>query len=144
MTDFALSPLQAFTFENLEWDLTPPEGGFVRSGTLDVSALTAAQHYPNGFVLSGLVLAKNTSTNLLQPYIAAGANGTGTPIGLLRASVPITRLVGGTNRTKVGVAVLCHGVVDSTKLPYTSGNAAAGGFADTAGKTALPLILWAA
>jgi len=144
MTDFQLSPNQAFSFENLEWDLTPPEGGFVRSGTLDVSALNAAQIYPEGYIKSGLVLAKNTSTNLLVPYIAAGANGTGTPFGLLRASVPVTRLIGGTNRTKIGVAVLAHGVVDSTKLPYTSGNAAAGGFADAAAKTALNLILWAA
>lgn len=144
MTDFTLSPNQAYTFENLEWDLTPPEGGFVRSGTLDVSALTAAQHYPNGYILSGLVLAKNTVSNKLVPYIAAGANGAGTPIGLLRASVPVTRLIGGTNRANIGVAVLAHGVVDSTKLPYTSGNAAAGGFIDSAGKTALNLILWAA
>jgi len=144
MTDFQLSPNQAYSFENLEWDLTPPEGGFVRSGTLDISALTAAQHFPNGYVLSGLVLAKNTVTNKLVPYIAAGANGAGTPFGLLRASVPVTRLIGGTNRTAVGVAVLAHGVVDSTKLPYTSGNAAAGGFIDAAGKTALNLILWAA
>jgi len=144
MTDFTLSPIQAYTFENLEWDLTPPEGGYVRSGTLDVSALTAAQHYPNGYVMSGLVLAKNTSTGFLVPYIAAGANGTGTPFGLLRASVPVTRLIGGTTRTKIGVAALAHGVVDSTKLPYTSSNAAAGGFIDAGGKTALNLILWAA
>jgi hypothetical protein len=144
MTDFTLSPVQAYTFENLEWDLTPPEGGFVQGGTLDVSALTAAQIYPNGYILSGLVLAKNTATGFLVPYIAAGANGTGTPFGLLRASVPVTRLVGGTNRAKIGVAVLRHGVVDPTKLPYTSGNAAAGGFIDTAGKTALNLILWTA
>jgi len=144
MTDFTMAPTLAYSFEDLSWDLTPPEGGFVRSGTLDVSALNAAQHFPNGVVLSGLVLAKNTTTNLLVPYIAAGANGTGTPYGLLRASVPVTRLVGGSNRTKIGVAALAHGVVDSTKLPYTSANAAAGGFIDAAGKTALNLILWAA
>jgi len=143
MTDFAMAPSQAVTFENLEWDLTPPESAFVRSGTLDVSSLTQAQHYPNGYVLSGLVLAKNTVTNLLVPYIAAGANGAGTPYGLLRASVPVTRYGNG-NRTKIGVACLAHGVVSSSKLPYTSGNAAAGGFIDAAGKTALNLILWEA
>src|SRR3954471_7066661 len=116
MTDFQMTPVQAFTFENLEWDLTPPEGGFVRSGTLDVTALTAAQHYPNGYVQSGLVLAKNTVSNLLVPYIAAGANGAGTPFGILRASVPVSRLVGGTTKAKVGVAVLAHGVVSAGKL----------------------------
>lgn len=144
MTDFILSPTQAWTFENLEWDLTPPEGGFVLSGTLDVSALNAGQHYANGYVQSGMVLAKNTSTNLLVPYITGGANGAGTPAGLLRASVPITRFMGGTNRTRVGVALLVHGVVSQAKLPYTSGNAAAGGFVDAGARTALPLIYWAA
>lgn len=145
MTDFTMSPLQAYTFENLEWDLTPPEGGFVLSGTLDVASLNAAQIFTStGYIKSGLVLARRSTDQLLVPYIAAGANSTGTPIGLLRASVPVTRLLGGTNRTKIGVAVLAHGVIDSTKLPYTSGNAAAGGFWDAGAKTALPLILQAA
>lgn len=144
MTDFTMSPVQAYTFENLEWDLTPPEGGFVLGGTLDISALNATQIYPNGYIKSGLVLARRTTDQLLVPYIAAGASGAGTPIGLLRASVPVTRLVGGTNRTKIGVAVLAHGVINSTLLPYTSGNAAAGGFWDAGAKTALPLILQAA
>lgn len=144
MTDFVLSPNSAVTFENLEWDLTPPEGGFVLGGTLDVSALNAAQHYPNGYVQSGLILAKNTVSNLLVPYIAAGANGAGTPAGILRASVPVTRALGGTNRARIGVALLVHGVVSQSKLPYTSGNAAAGGFVDAGARTGLPLIYWAA
>jgi hypothetical protein len=91
-----------------------------------------------------MVLAKNTVSNLLVPYITAGANGAGTPAGILRASVPITRFSGGTNRTRVGVALLVHGVVSQAKLPYTSGNAAAGGFVDAGARTGLPLIYWAA
>lgn len=143
MTNFQLSPTSAFTFENLEWDLTPPDGGFVRGGTLDISAFNAAQHFPEGFIKSGLVLAQRTTDQLLVPYIAGGASGAGTPFGIQRASVPVARY-GSTNRTRIGVGVLAHGVVKVSKLPYTSANAAAGGFLDAAAKTALPLILWEA
>lgn len=142
MTDFSLSPVSTFTFEDLRWDLTPPEGGFVISGTLDVSALTAAQHFPNGYVPSGLVLARRTSDQLLIPYLDAGTGGASTAVGVLRASLPVTRFVGGGNRTKLGVALLVHGVVDTAKLPFTSSNAAAGGYLDANGKVDLPLVYW--
>lgn len=145
MTDFVVSPNQAFTFENLEWDLTPPEGSYVMGGTLDVAALNAAQHYPNGYVQSGLILARRTSDNLLVPYLDASATaGVNTAVGVLRASVPVTRFVGNTNRAKVGVAMLVHGMVSISKLPFTVGNAAAGGYIDAAGQTDLKLIYWAA
>ena len=145
MTDFAVSPSQAFTFENLEWDLTPLNGGFVLSGTLDVASLNASQHYANGYVASGLVLAKRTSDNLLVPYLDASATaGVNQAFGILRASVPITRFVGGGNRTKVGVAVLVHGMVSLSKLPFTSGNAAAGGYIDANGQADLRNVYFAA
>ena len=145
MTDFVVSPTQAFTFENLEWDLTPPEGGFVMGGTLDVASLNAAQHYPNGYVMSGLILARRTSDSLLVPYLDASATaGINAAVGVLRASVPVTRLIGGTNRTKIGVAMLVHGMVSVSKLPYTAGNAALGGFLDANGQADLKLIYWAA
>ena len=141
MTDFAVSPSQAFTFENLEWDYTPLNGGFVLAGTLDVASLNAGQHYANGYVQSGLVLAKRTSDGLLVPYLDASAtSGVNVAFGVLRASVPITRLSGGTTRTKVGVAVLRHGIVATNKLPYTVGNAALGGYLDANAQTDLRLI----
>lgn len=145
MTDFALSPSYAFTYENLEWDLTPPDGGFVVSGTVDVTALTAAQHYANGFLPSGTVLAKRTSDGLLVPYLDASATaGVNVAYGLTRASVPITRLQGGAARAKIGVALLVHGVVSASKLPFTSGNAAAGGYIDANGQSDLKLVYFAA
>lgn len=141
MTDFAVSPAQAFTFENLEWDYTPQHGGFVLAGTLDVASLTSGQHYANGYVASGLVLAKRTSDGLLVPYLDASATaGVNVAFGILRASVPVTRLVGGGNRTKIGVAVLRHGIVATNKLPFTVGNAAAGGYLDANGQADLKLI----
>lgn len=148
MTDFTVAPTQAWQFENLEWDLTPPEGGFVIAGTLAVAALTAGQHFPNGYVPSGMVLSFATSgpnSGLLVPYLNAAGVGLGdVASGVLRHSVPVTRFVGGSNRTKIGVALLVHGVVSKSKLPLTVGNAAAGGYIDAAGQTDLPLIYWAA
>lgn len=145
MTEFSVTS-RAVTFENLEWDYTPPEGGFVQSGTIDVASFSAAQLYPEGYLKSGLILAKSTAggnTGLLIPYLEAGTNGASTAVGVLRASVPITRFTG-VNRTKTGVAYLVHGVVSVSKLPYTVGNAALGGYLDAPARADLPLIYWAA
>lgn len=148
MTDFTLTPVQAFQYENLEWDYTPPGHRFVIPGTLVVSALTAAQHYPNGYIPSGMVLSFATTggnSGLLVPYLNAATAGLGdVASGILAASVPVTRLVGGTARTKIGVALLVHGVVSASKLPFTVGNAAAGGYLDATGRTDLPQIYWTA
>lgn len=148
MTDFTLSPVTTVVAENLEWDLTPPHGRVVMAGTLAVASLTAAQHYPDGYVKSGMILSLATTggnSGLLVPYLNAATAGLGdVATGVLVASVPITRAIGGSNRTKVGVALMIRGVVSQSKLPYTSGNAAAGGYIDATGKTDLPAVLWMA
>jgi hypothetical protein len=143
MTDF-VPFVQAYQFEDLSWDLTPPEGGFVQPGTLDLTAFSSAQHYPNGFIKSGCVLGKITATGLYGPYLDAASDGRTTATGLLRASVPVTHLIGGAARTKMGVAQLVHGVVSVGALPYTVGNAALGGYIDADCQANLPLIYWAA
>lgn len=139
MTDISVFS-QAFQFEDLSWDLTPVDGGFVIGGTLDTSLLTAAQHYPNGYLKSGLVLGKVTSGGLLGPYLDSLSDGRQAAKGILRASVKVARYGDGSIVPKIGVALLVHGQVDPTKLPYTSGNAAAGGFLDANGQADLPLI----
>lgn len=148
MTDFTMSPTTAVTFENLEWDLTPVGQRKTLGGTLAVASLTAAQHFPDGFIKSGLVLALATTganTGLLVPYLNAATAGLGdVAVGILVHSVPVTRLVGGSNRTKIGVAYMVAGMVSASKLPYTVGNAAAGGYLDATGRTDLPQIYFAA
>jgi hypothetical protein len=146
MTEFIVSTAP-ITFENLEWDLTPPEGGYVISGTLKVAALTQAQHFPNGYIPSGMCLSLATGgahSGFLIPYLNAATAGQGdVNTGILRASVPVTRQ-NGVNRTFIGVSLLVHGIVSASKLPFTVGNAAAGGYLDATGRTDLPLIYWAA
>lgn len=148
MTDFTVSPVTIVVAENLEWDITPPHGRLVIPGTLAVASLTAAQHYPDGFVKSGLVLSlasAGTYSGQLVPYLNAAVAGQGdVATGVLVASVPVTRVIGGSNRAKIGVALMVRGAVSQSKLPYTVGNAAAGGYIDAAGKADLPLIYWGA
>ena len=57
-----------------------------RTITLDISGFTANTHYPNGFIPSGMVLAKLTATNLYVPYAGRAAEVqtvtvTGAPTG---------------------------------------------------------------
>lgn len=246
MTDF-IPVVQAYQFEDLSWDYTPPEGGFVQNGTLDISKFDATTHYPNGFIKSGCLLGRVTSGGLLGPYsgraaevqtvnLGAASAGTitltfdgattgniafnaaasavqtaleglpnvnpgdvtcsggalpatvnvtfggqyagkdvpqmtGTPtgltggtitigtstaggtsvvdgrqtaVGVLRVSVPVTHLIGGGNRTKIGVAYLVHGIVSAAALPYTVGSQPLGGYLDAGARADLPLIYWAA
>lgn len=95
------------------------------SVTLDASAFTANTHYPNGFIPSGVIIAKNTSTGYWVPYVNGGANGTGTPVGLLFSSVRVA-----SSTAKIGAALFQHGFVVEAKLPSGSG-------VDSAAKTAL-------
>lgn len=147
MTDFTVSALTTVVAENLEWDLTPPHGRVVIAGTLAVASLTQAQHYPDGFLKSGAILSLATTgtyNGFLVPYLNAATAGTGdVATGVLVASVPVQRISGvDVARTRVGVALMVRGVVSQSKLPYTSGNAAAGGYIDAAGKADLPAIIW--
>jgi hypothetical protein len=142
MTDFSVFTRQ-FQGEDRSWDLTPPEGAFYIGGTLDLSGFNAAQHWPNGYIKAGLVLGKVTATNKFVPYLSTLGNGAQTAACILWASVQVVR-ADGSLPTAIGFAGIVHGKVDDTKLPYTSGNAAAGGYIDAAAKTALKLIYFGA
>jgi hypothetical protein len=143
MTDISVYT-QQFPTEDLSWDLSSLEVPYVEGGSLDISKFTQAQHFPNGFIPSGTVLGKVTATGLLAPYLSSASDGSQTAVGILRASVSAIQL-NGTLKSKVGVAVLkAFGVVSVSKLPFTSSNAAAGGYIDAAAETSLPHIHFAA
>lgn len=67
MTDIGVFK-QPFQSEDRSWDRTRPDNGVDIGGTLDVSLFTQADHFPNGYLPSGTVLARKTSTGLLGPY----------------------------------------------------------------------------
>lgn len=144
-----MTDITVFTYpilpENLSWDLSNPEVPYVAGATLDVSLFNAAQHYPQGFLMSGMLLGQVTATQSVGPYLSTAGDGRQTCVGILRASVQVIQPVNGTLKTKIGVAVLtAFGVVSIAKLPYTSVNAALGGFYLPAAATALPRIHFAA
>jgi hypothetical protein len=140
MTDISVSNV-SYQTEKRSWLLSPhgTEPGATLSVTLDVSAFTAATHYPNGYFLSGIVVARLTTTGLWVPYVDAGANGAGTAGGILFSSVKVPNTA--VTTVDVGAAVLVHGFVSESKLLLVVANAASGGgFIDANGKTDLKLI----
>lgn len=143
MTDIALYN-QQFQVEDLSWDLTKPEMGASRGGTLSVAAFSSSQHYANGYLPSGTVLGVITASGLLGPYLDSASDGRQTAVGILKATVTLVQ-ANGTAKTKVGCAyrvAFCD--ISTSKLPFTSSNAALGGYLDAAAQADLKLIYFGA
>ncbi|TFD27515.1 head decoration protein [Cryobacterium cryoconiti] len=127
--------------ENRSWLLSPhgTEPGTTPSITVDVSTFTAGTHYPNGYIPSGIVLAKITASGLYGPYDSTALDGrqitTDGRIGLLYGSLSVK-----TGSTKVGGALVVHGFVNAVRLPFQAGS----GGITAAAKTALSLIHFSA
>ena len=93
MTDIGVYT-QSFQAEDLSWDLTKPQMGAEKGGTLAVAAFTQAQHYANAYIPSRCVLALasgGTYSGLLVPYLDAGSNGADTAVGILKRSITVVR-----------------------------------------------------
>lgn len=84
-----------------------------RTEILDVSTFTAGTHYPNGYIPSGLPVAK--VGGVLVPYDAT--EGTVTNAGVLAGFVLTDQPVVGT--ADFGVPVYDHGRVVTSKLPIS-------------------------
>jgi hypothetical protein len=69
----------AIVTDETDWDASSKGDDNARSIKLDIASFTSGTHYPNGYLLPGICIAKNTSTGKYVPYANAGANGTGTP-----------------------------------------------------------------
>ena len=82
-----------------------------RTELLDISTFTAGTHYPNGYIPSGLPVAK--VSGVLVPYDAT--EGTTTGAGILAGFVFTDQPVVGTN--DCAVPVLDHGRIRSAKVP---------------------------
>lgn len=109
-------------------DLTP-------SVTLDVSAFTKADHYPNGYIPSGTVLGKITASGLYGPYDDEAEDGTQVAAGILFSFVRAINQTTGNALAKVGGAIFVHGAVKESKLPTNSG-------IDANAKADLSKIVW--
>lgn len=138
MTDISVQTT-SYQVENRSWLLSPhgTEPGTTPSITLDVSAFTAATHYPNGYFPSGIVLGVITASGLYGPYDDTAVDGRQTAAGILFGSVKVPNTAD-TNKD-VGAAMLVHGFVKIAKLPIANG-ATGRGYIDANGQTDLKLI----
>lgn len=85
--------------------------------TLDVSTFTAATHYPNSYIPSGVVLGKITASGKYGPFESGATDGRQTAVGHLFSSVkPAVNTA-----TPIGGALFLHGFVDPARLPFQSG-----------------------
>ena len=113
---------QTFGGGNQSWlGAGAPHVDECRTEVLDISTFTAGTHYPNGFIPSGLPVAK--VGGVLVPYDAT--EGTVTNAGVLAGFVLTDQTVVGT--ADFGVPVYDHGRVVTSKLPiaFTAPTAAA-------------------
>jgi hypothetical protein len=122
MTDISVVTT-ASQVENRAWLLGPhgTEPGTNPSVTLDLSTFDAATHYPKGYIPSGIVLAKVTATGLYGPYDNTATDGreieADDRLGHLFGSLPVK-----TGSTKIGGAIVVHGFVKISKLPFQTGS----------------------
>lgn len=122
-----------FQAENRSW-LRGPHGtepGANPNVTLIVSLFDADDHYPNGYIPSGIVLGKVTANGTYGPYDPAATDGREEAAGLLFGSLSV---IPGIDR--LGGATVRHGFVDPAKLPIQSGT----GALDADARAALSLI----
>ena len=59
---------EAFGVEDRSWLGSAHGTEATRTITLDVSAFTAGTHYPDGYIPSGTVVARNDSSGMYEPY----------------------------------------------------------------------------
>jgi len=105
------------------------EGGFTQKG------VTLAPG--KGVLVAGTALARNTQTKLWEKWVSGGANGTGTPVGILRKTTDTgTDPAGRTYLANVIIA----GILKLSKVSSANGGvsnliAAGGNFAGAAADT---------
>lgn len=116
MTDITVES-SSYTAENRSW-LAGPHGtepGAMPSVQLDLSTFDHA-NFSTGIVKSGCVLGKITASGKYGPYEPAASDGREVAVGLLFNTFDKT------GKTQRADAVLIHGFVTSSKLPYASGD----------------------
>ena len=118
---------EAFQQDDQSWLGSAHGTDSARTITLDASKFTAGTHYPNGYLPSGTALGVVTAGGKYGPYDDAASDGRQTLVGFLFTAVKMR-----TGSSPQG-ALLDHGRIVQTKLPFQSGT----GSVDTAGKTDL-------
>lgn len=110
---------ETFQQDNQTWLGSERGTSSARSVTLDLSTFTAGTHYPNGYLPSGVALAKITASGEFGLYNSAGEDGSEDFVGFLLTPVKVR-----SSSATVAGAVIDHGRVVEANLPFAV-NAAA-------------------
>lgn len=141
MTAFGLFS-QTYNADQRTW-LLDDHGTEVMPGlAIDLTKFNAGQHYANGFIPSGTVVGLLSAGGKGAPYLGTAGDGSQTAVGITFNEIPVYQPGTATLLTSVSVPILIHGFVNPATLPFTSGNAAAGGYLDAAARTALKNIMF--
>lgn len=104
------------------------------SGVLDFSLFTKSQHYPDGFLPSGLVLGRVGSGGRIGPYSDTASDGRQTAVGHLYNAVAVPA---DTSRKVAAAITDAFAVVSESRLPANHG-------LDAAAKADLPRLQYRA
>jgi len=127
---------KSFLAENRSWLLSQAGVGPGENPSiiLDIASFDAEDHYPEGYIPSGIVLGKITASGEYGPYDATATDGRETAVELLFGSLTVEP-----GATVVGGAGVHRGEVEPGRLPIKSGT----GALDAAARQALFLIRFA-
>ena len=119
-----ISPVTtSYTPEDNSWAVS---ADWVETVTVDGAVgFVPATHFPTGVLPSGTALGKVTATGFYGLFAAAAVDGTGVFVGFTHGDVTISAT------KKVGAAIVTHGQVKESALPFV---------VDASAKTDAPLI----
>jgi len=102
--------------DDQSWCATQEGRDVCRSITVDISLFTV-DHYVNGFIPSGTVLAIKTATGFYGPYTPGDATGLQNAKGHLYTPVVVKDSKGNTYSKTSGALYWGPGIVTKSKLP---------------------------
>ena len=105
--------------EDRSWTKSTKGYNTCRSKTLDLALFDPEDHYPNGYLPSGIVLGVVTATGRYVPYTDAATHGAGSDVarGFLFSSVTVPE----DTAERIGVPLMWEGIIDTTELPLNHG-----------------------
>lgn len=107
--------------DNQTWKAAAHGTDLTRSISVDAALFTPGTHAPNGYLPSGLPVARRTSDGLYGPYTPGGAGGLQTFAGLLEVNTVLPT----PNTGAVGTALFEHGRAVKANVPIIAIDAAA-------------------
>ena len=82
MSDIAISKTTV-AVPDRSWLRNPQLAGQALSGVAEVSAFNQAAHWPDGFLLGGLLIGQQTDTGEVGPFTPGGSGGLQTLTGIV-------------------------------------------------------------